>query len=34
MQSFTGLLFKWPLICQIRERADGTGVEKIGQGKM
>jgi hypothetical protein len=30
MQSFTGLLFKWPLIRQTRERADGTGLEKIG----
>jgi hypothetical protein len=34
MQSFAGLLFKSPLICQIRECADGTSVEKIGQGKM
>jgi hypothetical protein len=34
MQSFTGLLFKWPLIHQIRERADGTGLEEIGQGRM
>jgi hypothetical protein len=34
MQSFTGLLFKWPLVRQIGERADGTGLEEIGQGRM
>jgi hypothetical protein len=26
----TGLLFKWQLIRQIRERADGAGFEQIG----
>ena len=34
MPSLTALLFKWPHICQVRERADGIGLEKIGQGKM
>jgi hypothetical protein len=34
MQSFTGLLCKRPLIRQIRERADATGLEEIGQAKM
>ena len=34
MASLTGLLSKWPLIRQIRERADATGLEEIGQGKM
>jgi hypothetical protein len=34
MQSFTGLLFEWPLIHRIRECADGAGPEKIGQEKM
>jgi hypothetical protein len=34
MPSLTGLPLKWPLIRQIRERADGSGLEKIGQGNM
>jgi hypothetical protein len=34
MQSFTGLLFKWPIIYRKRERADGAGLEEIGRGKM
>src|SRR5882672_9459408 len=29
MMSLTGLLSKWPLIRQIRERADGTGLEAM-----
>jgi formate dehydrogenase major subunit len=29
MTSLTGLLSKWPLIRQIRERADGTGLEAM-----
>jgi hypothetical protein len=29
MASFTGLLSKWPLIRQIREGADGTGLEAM-----
>src|SRR5438477_9134137 len=29
MTSLTALLSKWPLIRQIRERADGTGVEAM-----
>ena len=29
MPSLTGLLLKWPLIRQIRERADGTGMEAM-----
>jgi formate dehydrogenase major subunit len=29
MPSLTGLLSKWPLIRQIRERADGTGLEAM-----
>jgi formate dehydrogenase major subunit len=29
MASLTGLLSKWPLIRQIRERADGTGLEAM-----
>jgi formate dehydrogenase major subunit len=29
MGSLTGLLSKWPLIRQIRERADGTGLEAM-----
>src|SRR5437868_15243348 len=29
MASLTGLLGKWPLIRQIRERADGTGLEAM-----
>src|SRR5438874_2538105 len=29
MTSLTALLSKWPLIRQIRERADGTGVEAV-----
>src|SRR5437879_1688606 len=29
MTSLTGLLSKWPLIRQIRERADGTGLESM-----
>jgi len=29
MTSLTGLLCKWPLIRQIRERADGTGLEAM-----
>jgi len=29
MLSITGLLLKWPLIRQIRERADGTGMEAM-----
>jgi formate dehydrogenase major subunit len=29
MPSLTGLLLKWPLIRQIRERADGTGLEAM-----
>jgi formate dehydrogenase major subunit len=29
MASFTGLLSKWPLIRQIREGADGTGLESM-----
>src|ERR1700719_3709315 len=29
MASLTGLLGKWPLIRQIREHADGTGVEAM-----
>ena len=34
MASLTGLLSKWLLIRQIRERAAGSGLEEIGQGKM
>jgi hypothetical protein len=34
MPSLTALLLKWPLIRQIRERADGSGLEEIGQGNM
>jgi hypothetical protein len=30
MTSLTGLLSKWPLVRQIRERADGLGLEGIG----
>jgi hypothetical protein len=30
MTSLTALLCNWPLVGQIRERADGTGLEKIG----
>jgi len=30
MMSLTGLLWKWPLIRRIRERADSTGLKKIG----
>jgi hypothetical protein len=30
MASLTGLLSKWPLIRQIRERADGSGLQGIG----
>src|SRR3984893_14469690 len=29
MTSLTGLLGKWPLVRQIRERKDGTGVESM-----
>jgi hypothetical protein len=29
MTSLTGLLSKWPLIRQIRERSDGTGLEAM-----
>jgi Uncharacterized anaerobic dehydrogenase len=29
MPSLTGLLLKWPLIRQIRERTDGTGLEAM-----
>jgi hypothetical protein len=29
MTSLTGLLSKWPLIRQIRERTDGTGLEAM-----
>ena len=29
MTSLTALLSKWPLIRQIRERADGTGLEAM-----
>jgi len=29
MPSLTGLLLKWPVIRQIRERADGTGIEAM-----
>src|SRR5206468_3271919 len=29
MPSLTGLLLKWPVIRQIRERADGTGMEAM-----
>ena len=29
MVSLTGLLLKWPLIRQLRERADGTGLEAM-----
>ena len=29
MTSLTGLLGKWPLVRQIRERADGTGLEAM-----
>ncbi len=29
MPSLTGLLLKWPLIRQIRERADGTRLEAM-----
>ena len=29
MGSLTGLLSKWPLVRQIRERADGTGLEAM-----
>ena len=29
MESLAGLLSKWPLIRQIRERADGTGLEAM-----
>ena len=29
MSSLTGLLSKWPLVRQIRERADGTGLESM-----
>ncbi len=29
MPSLTGLLLKWPVIRQIRERADGTGLEAM-----
>jgi hypothetical protein len=31
MTSHTGLLGKWPLIRQIRERADGTGLEAMSE---
>jgi hypothetical protein len=34
MTSLTALLCNWPLVGQIRERTDGTGLEKIGQSKM
>ena len=30
MPSLTGLLSKWPRIRQIRERADGSGLEGMG----
>jgi hypothetical protein len=30
MTSLTALLFSWPLVDQIRERANGAGFEKIG----
>jgi len=30
MPSLTGLLLKWPVIRQIRERADGTGIPPPG----
>ena len=33
MRSLTALLLKWPLIRQIRERTDGTGLEAMS-GKM
>ena len=29
MPSLTGLLLKWPVIRQIRERTDGTGMEAM-----
>ena len=29
MTSLTALLLKWPLIRQIRERTDGTGMEAM-----
>jgi hypothetical protein len=29
MTSLTALLSTWPLICQIRERVDGTGLEAM-----
>jgi formate dehydrogenase major subunit len=29
--ALTGLLFKWPLVRQIRERADGTGLEAMSE---
>jgi hypothetical protein len=29
MASLTGLLSKWPLIGQLRERADGSGLQGI-----
>jgi hypothetical protein len=31
MTSLIGLLGKWPLIRQIRERADGTGLEAMSE---
>jgi hypothetical protein len=34
MTSLTGLLGKWPLIRQIREGADGSGLEVMGVRKM
>jgi hypothetical protein len=29
MRSLTALLLKWPLVRQIRERRDGTGLESM-----
>ncbi len=34
MTSLTALLCNLPLVGQIREHTDGTGLEKIGQSKM
>jgi hypothetical protein len=31
MASLTGLLSKWPLVRQIRERAASSGIEEIGK---